>query len=325
MYDNHRDSFQHRQQDDERRNGDPAERWRRSEERYRREGYGDAGRSDDDRWEAQRGQRDFGRGRAYRSADWGNRDGYRGRDWSEPRGYDLRDYYAPRDYDRPSDYRGGHWHEHDHDHRAGYPYSGTYGGTGDSSYFTGQQGSWAVGDPRVRSRYGPAGAHGGGSYEGEHYGIDYRSHGYSDHDDRRGFWDRAGDEVASWFGDEDAAHRREEDHRGRGPKNYTRSDERIREDANDRLTDDPLVDASEITVAVSNGEITLNGTVHGRLAKRRAEDAVDRISGVRHVQNNLRVRAVAPGEHRANWPLNRTSTVESSVTAQAGTAKTDKL
>ncbi len=55
---------------------------------------------------------------------------------------------------------------------------------------------------------------------------------------------RAGDEVASWFGDEDAARRREQDHRGKGPAGYTRSDERIREDANDTLTEDWRVDAS---------------------------------------------------------------------------------
>ena len=39
----------------------------------------------------------------------------------------------------------------------------------------------------------------------------------------------------SWFGDEDAARRRQQDHSGRGPSNYTRSDERIREDVCDRL------------------------------------------------------------------------------------------
>jgi hypothetical protein len=30
-------------------------------------------------------------------------------------------------------------------------------------------------------------------------------------------------------------------HRGRGPKGYTRSDDRIREEVCDRLTDDPVV------------------------------------------------------------------------------------
>jgi len=110
----------------------------------------------------------------------------------------------------------------------------------------------------------------------------------------RGFLARAGDEVASWFGDDEAQRRRDqdrrEDHRGRGPSGYTRSDERIKEDANDHLTHDWGVDASHITVSVSNGEITLDGTVDSRQAKRRAEDCVEHISGVKHVQNNLRVQ-----------------------------------
>jgi hypothetical protein len=79
-------------------------------------------------------------------------------------------------------------------------------------------------------------------------------------------------------------------HRGRGPKGYTRSDERIREDVNDRLSDDPHVDASEIEVTVSSCEVTLSGTVDNRDAKRRAEDIAEQVSGVRHVQNNLRVQ-----------------------------------
>lgn len=108
--------------------------------------------------------------------------------------------------------------------------------------------------------------------------------------DNRGFLARAGDEVASWFGDEEASRRREQDHRGRGPAGYTRSDDRIREDANDHLTHDWGVDATNITVSVSNGEITLDGTVDSRQAKRRAEDCVEHISGVKHVQNNLRVQ-----------------------------------
>ena len=40
---------------------------------------------------------------------------------------------------------------------------------------------------------------------------------------------------------------------------------------------------------MSKGEITLTGTVTSRDQKRRAEDVVEDISGVKHVQNNLRV------------------------------------
>lgn len=79
-------------------------------------------------------------------------------------------------------------------------------------------------------------------------------------------------------------------HRGKGPKGYTRSDDRIREDLSDRLADDDLIDASEITVSVAKGEVTLDGTVGSRQERRAAEDCAEGCSGVTHVQNNLRVR-----------------------------------
>lgn len=77
---------------------------------------------------------------------------------------------------------------------------------------------------------------------------------------------------------------------GRGPKGYARGDERIREDICDRLTDDHRVDASDIDVQVSKGEVTLAGSVRSRDEKRSAEDVVDRVSGVREVNNHLKVR-----------------------------------
>lgn len=80
-------------------------------------------------------------------------------------------------------------------------------------------------------------------------------------------------------------------HRGKGPKGYTRSDDRIREEVSDRLADHDRIDASEITVTVSDGEVTLDGTVGSRPERRLAEDVADACSGVSHVQNNLRVRA----------------------------------
>jgi osmotically-inducible protein OsmY len=78
-------------------------------------------------------------------------------------------------------------------------------------------------------------------------------------------------------------------YRGRGPKNYQRSDERIREEVCERLTMDHDVDASEVEVAVQDAVVTLNGTVNERHAKRIAEDICESVRGVRDVQNNLRV------------------------------------
>jgi osmotically-inducible protein OsmY len=88
--------------------------------------------------------------------------------------------------------------------------------------------------------------------------------------------------------------REHEDYTGRGPKDYRRSDERIREEISDRLTDDYRVDASDITVQVKDGEVTLTGTVATREQKRRAEDLVETTSGVRDVTNGLRVHRDGP-------------------------------
>ncbi|MDQ0466595.1 hypothetical protein QO010_004390 [Caulobacter ginsengisoli] len=85
------------------------------------------------------------------------------------------------------------------------------------------------------------------------------------------------------------------EHRGKGPKNFRRTDERIMEDLNDRLTEDPYLDAGDIEVACTGGEVTLGGTVASRADKRRAEDIADEVGGVGHVQNNLRVRQPPSG------------------------------
>jgi hypothetical protein len=80
------------------------------------------------------------------------------------------------------------------------------------------------------------------------------------------------------------------DYRGKGPRGYVRSDARILEDVSDRLADDDRLDASDIEVKVEAGEVTLNGQVRSREDKRRAEDLAERVSGVKHLQNNLRVK-----------------------------------
>jgi len=170
---------------------------------------------------------------------------------------------------------------------------GWEGGQGGQGGHGGRMGRWGQGgNHRMDRDYGQFGSR-GGSFGGSGYGRGASSSGgsYGQQQGDRGFWDRASDEVSSWFGDDEARRRRERDeHRGRGPKGYTRSDERIREDVNDRLTDDGWLDASDIEVQVSSAEVTLTGQVNSREEKRRAEDIVEDVSGVKHVQNNLRVK-----------------------------------
>jgi osmotically-inducible protein OsmY len=79
------------------------------------------------------------------------------------------------------------------------------------------------------------------------------------------------------------------DFRGRGPRGYQRSDERVREDACELLTYDGQIDASNVEVTVQDGEVTLSGGVNSRAEKRRAEDVVAELAGVKDVHNRLRV------------------------------------
>jgi osmotically-inducible protein OsmY len=118
----------------------------------------------------------------------------------------------------------------------------------------------------------------------------------------RRFIDQAADEVRSWFGDEAAERRRMiEEHgidpwrsgpyKGVGPRGWRRLDERITDDVVERLGADAEVDATDVDVAVKDGEVVLQGSVDSRAQRRRAEDLAWTCDGVRDVQNRLRVRA----------------------------------
>jgi hypothetical protein len=75
---------------------------------------------------------------------------------------------------------------------------------------------------------------------------------------------------------------------GKGPRGYVRSDERIREDVCDLLSFNDELDATDITVTVAKGEVTLEGTVPDRHSKRLADDIADSVNGVTDVHNRLR-------------------------------------
>lgn len=213
------------------------------------------------------------------------------RDWGASDREQRSDTSSLDDYDRP--YGGSNFAAQDRQQRNPYGRSGSYGGDyGQSRNTTG------YGSDRYRQSNFGSGSFGSGSYRSDSYGSGARFGHIPPRQydrDERGFFDRASDEVMSWFGDDDAARRRQmdqrEDHRGKGPAGYTRSKERILEDANERLMRDSSLDASKITVTCKDNEITLDGTVDSRSAKRRAEDIVEDISGVKHVQNNLRVES----------------------------------
>ncbi len=112
---------------------------------------------------------------------------------------------------------------------------------------------------------------------------------------------------------------------GRGPQGYQRSDERIQEDVNEALMWHGDVDASNITVRVSGGEVTLEGTVEDRWQKRAAEYAIENLRGVKDVHNQLRVQQSSEGQSSSGTQQrqgNGTSRSRSSSSGQSESQST---
>lgn len=80
----------------------------------------------------------------------------------------------------------------------------------------------------------------------------------------------------------------ESGHRGKGPRNYIRSDARIFEDVGEALTHEDAIDASDVTIEVASGEVTLDGSVVTARMKAIAEELVADVPGVRAVRSRLR-------------------------------------
>lgn len=279
-----------------------------------RAGYGGGYRSDDYR---SRGYRSGG------GADWQDRD-YEGvspamRQGEYDTGYRANPRFTRQDYTRQDYARGGRYYGDDGRagvYRENYGQGGHEYGSVPHGYDQGQRFGSREADERWRREM----SRGGDRYEGAAYGTQPFSGGTGGYDYERGYGDggretyrgredfedrareagdffrRTGEKVKSWFNDlgNDDDRDRYRGARGLGPKGYKRSDERISEEVHQRLTDDSWIDASGINVSVSGGEVTLSGTVESREAKHRAERVVEDLSGVAHVQNNLRIQ---PGNY----------------------------
>ena len=87
----------------------------------------------------------------------------------------------------------------------------------------------------------------------------------------------------------------EENHFGKGPRGYRRSEERIKDEVCEILARDFFLDASDVEVELEDHVLILKGEVGSRGDKRRAEDLVAYIPGIEDVQNQLRVKR-APAE-----------------------------
>lgn len=243
--------------------------------RYPDERYRSGGLGLDDRF--------TGRG-GYGGGHWEDRSERWGSDYRGDRGGFRSSGHGDDREERWTDYRddrGGF--------RAGYGDDrGERWGSGDRGFGRGYDERMGYGHGEVG--YGPRGYHEGSfaeptSYPRGGYG------GSSEQRSERGSQGRRGSGP----------------HRGKGPQGYQRSDERLREMICEALSEDDHIDASQIEVTVKNGEVTLGGHVDDRRTKREAEDCACGVSGVRDVQNQIRVKDER-GERQAGRPASTPST-----------------
>ncbi|PLP99863.1 RNA-binding protein [Cupriavidus pauculus] len=137
--------------------------------------------------------------------------------------------------------------------------------------------------------YSPSGRESGGRWrdgqrEGQH--EDWREHDENREDEHGALYNlghRIGQAVSDWFGP-GAMEKRA------GPRGYTRTDDRIRDEICERLTFTTGIDVREVSVDVDKGKVTLGGTVHTRGQKYDIEDLADNTFGVIEVENNIRVQ-----------------------------------
>jgi len=78
----------------------------------------------------------------------------------------------------------------------------------------------------------------------------------------------------------------------------TKTDIQLKQDIEDELLWDPMVNAAQIGVSVDKGAVTLLGTVDTYADMWAAEDATKRVSGVRTVAQDLKVKLLT--EHMAS-------------------------
>ncbi len=221
--------------------------------------------------------------RGYVGATRGNR-GYDDRSFGQ-RGYGMGTY-GQSGYQGGGSAQGGYAQGRGYEDRNAMPgrgYEGRdYGSQGYGGTYGRDQGSWAQTRGQAMEDRGsyPMGVFGRppGEQQGSWGGMQGN---YGMHAGQQGSWG-----AQSGYGQG----QQRGGMYGRGPLNYTRSDQRIYEDVCDALSDDEHVDASQVEVKVEKGEVTLTGSVQQRDIKRRIEDVVERVSGVKEINNQIKVQ-----------------------------------
>jgi osmotically-inducible protein OsmY len=237
------------------------------------------------------GSRGRGEQQRFASRDWRDDEGFG--DESESQGFEGRAGQGGWREDQ------GAYGNYGQSGRQGDPFrqpGGPYGGGG----FLGRGQGGDYGQQRESGRQGwerrqESGIERNEGYGGQQgYGSQRYGQGYGS--ERLGY----GSEGSQRFGSQGQGFGQEQRGRftGRGPKGWQRSDESILERVNEALEQHPEIDASEIEVTCSSGEIVLRGTVAERRAKRLAEDAIENLPGVKDVRNEIRVQQERQGQQQ---------------------------
>lgn len=238
------------------------------------------------------------RGEAIYGTDMDDGDNFHGDAYHSPRRPVAQPFVSDNEWSsRPSSY----YDERQRSDASNYGKGGYYGTTyrhnpPDARY----SGGWRSSDDRYeegRRREFERGPNQQSDRNNRYRGYDFRNENWDEERERnnRNYYD-----PGQYNTGEQWNNATQGQHKGKGPRGYQRSDDRIREDAHDRLADDSFVDASDIEVVVLNGEVTLTGTVDRRADKRRAEDICESITGVKNVENRLRVKQTS-GDSARDW------------------------
>ncbi len=92
------------------------------------------------------------------------------------------------------------------------------------------------------------------------------------------------DHSVEWSSDPRSEASREK-HHGKGPRNFSRSDDILKEEISEAFLMNPVLDPEDIEVSVLDGVATLKGRVRSREDRYLAEDLARDVSGVRDVEN----------------------------------------
>ncbi len=107
---------------------------------------------------------------------------------------------------------------------------------------------------------------------------------------RKSFIDKSYGETGDFMGGEPMPG---PTYRGRGPKGYQRSDQRIEEDLSEQLMENPYIDASDVEVEVRDRTVFLRGSVNTKWMKYSIEEIAEEVFGVKDVENRIKLNKLS--------------------------------